>query len=43
MTSLYEQDFAFWAEEMAKNLAQRSFDKLDIIKNGLIKLIEMLV
>jgi hypothetical protein len=30
MISLYEQDFAFWAEEMAKNLAQRSFDKLDI-------------
>jgi Domain of unknown function DUF29 len=30
MTNLYETDFAFWAEEMAKNLAEKSFEQLDI-------------
>ena len=30
MTNLYDQDYALWAEKMAKNLAEKSFDDLDI-------------
>lgn len=30
MTNLYETDYAFWAEDMAKKLAEKSFDQLDI-------------
>lgn len=30
MSSLYEQDYAYWAEEMATKLQQREFDELDI-------------
>jgi hypothetical protein len=30
MTTLYEQDFALWSEQMADLIANRQFDKLDI-------------
>lgn len=30
MTSLYEQDYAHWAESMAKSLQTKAFDDLDI-------------
>jgi hypothetical protein len=30
MSSLYNKDYAYWAEEMAAKLQQRQFDELDI-------------
>jgi hypothetical protein len=30
MTSLYDKDYAYWAEEMAAKLQQRQFHELDI-------------
>jgi hypothetical protein len=30
MTTLYEQDFALWSEQMADLIANRQFDQLDI-------------
>ena len=30
MTSLYEKDYAYWAEEMAEKLRQKRFNELDI-------------
>ncbi|MBE9056373.1 DUF29 domain-containing protein [Sphaerospermopsis sp. LEGE 08334] len=30
MSSLYNKDYAYWAEEMAAKLQQRKFDELDI-------------
>ena len=30
MTSLYEKDYAYWAEEMSEKLRQKRFNELDI-------------
>jgi hypothetical protein len=30
MSTFYEKDYAYWAEEMAEKLQQKRFDELDI-------------